>query len=495
VVSESSVEEVAAPHQAELPRRALQRRQARNIGRHLNRDALRGSVLVVSDLALYVGLRELIRGLRAGWLGASPSAFLVGAFPEGFLVGWRFAVALILSLLLVGAYRAGHARRDGTRLVQGAALASLLTLYGAFWAGDVLPTLGRLMAVTAVFGAGLVISRSLVDAVVWRLRPRVATSRALVVAHTDADWRDLAQMLNRVRDFVVVGNVTLHADSGTGVHPRLRDLGRAIEDCQAETVLLWGHLTTEEFAFAVDVALASGCRLLAGARTSVGDVEPRSVWVGGRQLVELTPPTMRGWQVGVKRAMDIAGAAVGLALAAPLFLAVSVAIVLEDGAPVFFRQRRIGRAGRPFMILKFRSMVKDAEGRLEQLRRQSIYGDERLFKVVDDPRTTRVGRFIRRTSIDELPQLINVLLGHMSLVGPRPPLPSEVESYDERHFSRFDVKPGITGPWQAGGRNSITDFEKVVRMEREYVRQWSVMEDIRILLRTIPAVLRGSGAH
>jgi lipopolysaccharide/colanic/teichoic acid biosynthesis glycosyltransferase len=97
--------------------------------------------------------------------------------------------------------------------------------------------------------------------------------------------------------------------------------------------------------------------------------------------------------------------------------------------------------------------------------------------------------------MDELPQLINVLLGHMSLVGPRPPLPSEVESYDECHFSRFDVKPGITGPWQAGGRNGITDFETVVRMEREYVRRWSVMEDIRILLRTIPAVLRGSGAH
>jgi lipopolysaccharide/colanic/teichoic acid biosynthesis glycosyltransferase len=193
--------------------------------------------------------------------------------------------------------------------------------------------------------------------------------------------------------------------------------------------------------------------------------------------------------------MDLASAIVGLGLAAPLFLLVSASIVLEDGFPVFFRQRRIGRAGRPFMILKFRSMVKDAEGRLEQLRRQSVYGDGRLFKVVDDPRATRVGRFIRRTSIDELPQLINVLLGHMSLVGPRPPLPSEVESYDDWHFSRFDVKPGITGPWQAGGRNSITDFEKVVQMENDYVRRWSVMEDLRILLRTIPVVLWGRGAH
>jgi lipopolysaccharide/colanic/teichoic acid biosynthesis glycosyltransferase len=115
--------------------------------------------------------------------------------------------------------------------------------------------------------------------------------------------------------------------------------------------------------------------------------------------------------------------------------------------------------------------------------------------MVDDPRVTRVGRFLRRTSLDELPQLLNVLAGQMSLVGPRPPLPSEVEAYEEHHYARFDVKPGITGPWQTGGRNAITDFEEVIRMESEYIRRWSFVEDLRILARTIPAVLRGSGAH
>jgi exopolysaccharide biosynthesis polyprenyl glycosylphosphotransferase len=484
------------PPTAGLPRSTLQQRQARNIGSHLYRDAVRVTVLMVSDLALYFSLHTMMTGVRQGWLGATVAQWALSAFPWGFLAGPRFPVTLLASLVVVGAYRPGAARRDGARLVKAAGLATLLILYLDLWTGSVFATLGRWAVVTMVFALGLMITRALVDALVWRFRPRVAVSRALVVAHTDADWRDLALMLARVRDFVVVGNVMLRGESGgRGIHSRLRDLGLAIQECHAETVLLWGHLTAEEFSFAVDVALASGCRLLAGARTSVGDVEPRSVWVGGRQLVELTPPTLRGWQVAVKRAMDVVGASMGLLLSVPFFLLVAIAILLEDGFPVFFRQRRVGRAGRPFHILKFRSMVKDAEGRLEELRRQSIYEDVRLFKVVDDPRITRVGRVLRRTSLDELPQLINVLLGHMSLVGPRPPLPSEVESYDDRHYSRFDVKPGITGPWQAGGRNSVTDFEAVVRMECEYVRKWSVVEDLRILFRTIPVVLRGDGAH
>jgi lipopolysaccharide/colanic/teichoic acid biosynthesis glycosyltransferase len=140
-------------------------------------------------------------------------------------------------------------------------------------------------------------------------------------------------------------------------------------------------------------------------------------------------------------------------------------------------------------------MVVEAEEQLEELRGRSLYPDSRLFKVTKDPRVTRLGRWLRRSSLDELPQLFNVLRGEMSLVGPRPPLPSEVLKYEARHYCRFDVKPGITGPWQVGGRNQITDFEGVIRLEREYIREWSVALDLKILLRTIPAVLRMEGAH
>ena len=139
-------------------------------------------------------------------------------------------------------------------------------------------------------------------------------------------------------------------------------------------------------------------------------------------------------------------------------------------------------------------MVHDAEALLDDLTPQSLYSDRRLFKVKDDPRVTRLGNFLRRTSLDELPQLWNAFVGNMSLVGPRPPLPSEVDLYEEHHYTRFDVKPGITGPWQVNGRNTITDFEEVIRLETDYIREWTIWKDLGILLRTVPAVvlMRGS---
>jgi lipopolysaccharide/colanic/teichoic acid biosynthesis glycosyltransferase len=140
-------------------------------------------------------------------------------------------------------------------------------------------------------------------------------------------------------------------------------------------------------------------------------------------------------------------------------------------------------------------MVRDAEARRTAMASQSMYGDLRLFKVKDDPRVTRVGRFLRRTSLDELPQLWNVLRGDMSLVGPRPPLPCEVELYEEHHYTRFDMKPGITGPWQVSGRNRITDFDEVLKVEFDYLRQWSIWKDVEILVRTLPEVLKMKGAH
>jgi lipopolysaccharide/colanic/teichoic acid biosynthesis glycosyltransferase len=182
-------------------------------------------------------------------------------------------------------------------------------------------------------------------------------------------------------------------------------------------------------------------------------------------------------------------------LLSPLFALISVAVYISSPGPIFFRQTRVGLGGRPFKILKFRSMVPDAESRLDDLTPESLYSDRRLFKVKNDPRVTRLGSFLRRSSLDELPQLWNAFIGNMSLVGPRPPLPSEVDLYEEHHYTRFDVKPGITGPWQVNGRNTITDFEKVIRLETDYIREWTIWKDLGLLLRTIPVVLNMRGAH
>lgn len=206
-------------------------------------------------------------------------------------------------------------------------------------------------------------------------------------------------------------------------------------------------------------------------------------------------PAPRQFPIAAKRVLDYALAGVGLVLLLPAFAVVSTVIAVASPGPIFFSQERVGKRGRMFRIFKFRTMVVGAESQRQGLHGRNMYGDSKLFKVSADPRVTRIGRVLRRTSIDELPQLLNVLRGEMSLVGPRPPLPDEVANYEPRHLARLEVLPGITGPWQVAGRNEIVSFERVFLLEAEYLQSWSLMSDLKILLRTIPVVLRMRGAH
>lgn len=208
----------------------------------------------------------------------------------------------------------------------------------------------------------------------------------------------------------------------------------------------------------------------------------------------------------LKRAIDIVGSTAALILSAPLFLAIAVAIKSTSRGPVLFRQERIGQYGQPFVFLKFRSMTDGNDAGIhKEYVKQLIAGTaERkpsngngagVFKLTQDPRVTRVGTFLRQTSLDELPQFINVLKGEMSLVGPRPPIPYEVEAYDFWHRRRLlEVKPGITGLWQVSGRSRVA-FDEMVRLDLRYAKAWSPWMDIKILLRTPRAVLLGGGAH
>lgn len=202
-------------------------------------------------------------------------------------------------------------------------------------------------------------------------------------------------------------------------------------------------------------------------------------------------PTSEG-RLLVKRLLDLSGAVVGLLLLAPILLVTAIAIKVTAPGPVFFSQVRSGRNGRKFRMHKFRSMVVNAEKLKKELEKFNEM-DGPVFKMKHDPRITRVGRFIRKTSIDELPQLFNVLVGEMSLVGPRPPLPSEVDQYKPWQRRRLSVKPGITGPWQVSGRNEI-DFEEWMRMDLEYIDNWSLWLDLRIIFLTVPVVLIHKGA-
>lgn len=197
----------------------------------------------------------------------------------------------------------------------------------------------------------------------------------------------------------------------------------------------------------------------------------------------------------LKRCMDILGGLVGVILTLILGIFVGPAIYLESPGPIIFKQTRIGTNGRRFSIYKFRSMYTDAEERLKELEAKNEMQGGLMFKMKDDPRITRVGKFIRKTSIDEFPQFFNVLKGDMSLVGTRPPTEKEFLKYEEWHKRRLSLKPGITGLWQVSGRSSITEFEDVVKLDLEYIDNWSIWEDIRILFQTVLVVLFQRGAE
>ncbi|MBQ4045602.1 MAG: sugar transferase, partial [Lachnospiraceae bacterium] len=196
----------------------------------------------------------------------------------------------------------------------------------------------------------------------------------------------------------------------------------------------------------------------------------------------------------VKRAMDILGSLVGLVISVPIIALVAIPLLLESKGGLFFKQKRVGLNGRYFYIYKLRSMYADAEERKKELEDQNVMQGN-MFKVEDDPRITRVGRFIRRTSIDELPQFFNVLKGDMSLVGTRPPTVDEFKQYRDHHKRRLSMKPGITGLWQVSGRSSITDFEQIVRLDLQYIDNWSLWMDVKILCRTLVVVFKKTGAE
>ncbi|HEY4629941.1 MAG TPA: sugar transferase, partial [Blastococcus sp.] len=213
----------------------------------------------------------------------------------------------------------------------------------------------------------------------------------------------------------------------------------------------------------------------------------------GLPLLSIEEPVFTGWRRVLKGALDRTGAALAIVLVAPILVAIAVAVRLSSHGPVLYRQERVGTYGRRFTMYKFRSMVDGADGKLADLLARNE-GHGLLFKMQRDPRVTPVGRVLRRLSLDELPQLFNVLGGTMSLVGPRPPLPREVERYDTSIRRRLLVKPGLTGLWQISGRSDLS-WEESVRLDLRYVENWSLTLDLLILWKTASAVLRSRGAY
>jgi exopolysaccharide biosynthesis polyprenyl glycosylphosphotransferase len=215
--------------------------------------------------------------------------------------------------------------------------------------------------------------------------------------------------------------------------------------------------------------------------------------LNGVPLIGTKSVSIKGWNLAVKRAIDVILSGLSLALLSPLMLIIAVLVKLESPGPAVFRQTRIGRGGRKFTVYKFRTMREGAEQEQDALRDLNE-AQGALFKIREDPRCTALGKFLRRRSLDELPQLYNVLRGEMSIVGPRPQLAGEVEQYQPWHKKRLETWPGLTGLWQVSGRSDLS-FDDMVLLDIYYVENWSLLLDLRIALKTIPTLILGTGAY
>jgi exopolysaccharide biosynthesis polyprenyl glycosylphosphotransferase len=383
-----------------------------------------------------------------------------------------------------------------------ASMVALLGMLGLSFALQVGTQLSRTLiagfgisVVLTLFGARVVLLRA------FRARARKAWTHNIVLVGSLDEAVPLIQTLRRHDNWGMKLIGVVRSDdgqstevSGATVLGRVEDLPRILERHAVDEVMVAGS----SLSVATLRMVADSCEEL-GVRFSM-DANFLGLTISRAQLTDLdgwhvlsfasTPEDAEG--LAVKRAMDVALSALALLGLSPVFLFTALAIKLEDGGPIFFGQERSGLYGRTFTMWKFRSMVTDAEKRKAELERlNEMQGP--VFKIKHDPRITRIGRLIRKTSIDELPQFWNVLNGSMSLVGPRPPLPSEVEKYERWQRRRLSMKPGITCIWQVSGRNNI-DFETWMKLDLEYIDNWSLFLDVKLLARTVPVVLLGHGA-
>lgn len=481
----------AATGLSRLPARALstgwEGRYARKV---LAADLLAISAVVPAGILLGLGTNDLNFGTRV-----SPGLPLLSA------------LLTVLCLFLARAWEPavlGHGAEEFSRLVRAVTASAVLVGMGGLalqipsvrpWAFGLIPAMGLLcllgryllrLRLHAQRAAGRCVHDALVVGSVESIadlirRTRRERSNGWVVRAACTPDHLGADGTGEIDGVPVVGDLDAVAESARAGGYRVVAIGRA----PGWTPRRLHQLAWDLEGLGADLVVDPGLMEVAGPRLHVAPVD-------GLPLLRLTQPSLTGLPRLVKAGLDRAGALLLLVAVAPVMLAVAVVVALDRG-PVLFRQTRVGRNGQTFTMLKFRSMVTDAESRRAELH-AADEGAGPLFKIRHDPRITRVGATLRRYSLDELPQLFNVLGGSMSLVGPRPPLPEEVATYDRQAQRKLRVRPGLTGLWQISGRSDLS-WEESVRLDLRYVENWSLALDGLILWKTFGTIVRGEGAY
>jgi exopolysaccharide biosynthesis polyprenyl glycosylphosphotransferase len=451
---------------------------------------------------------DLLAGAIAGLL-----AYLV-RFPSPTAVESRYLLGVVLAPLLftaaIGLARGYHLRfldsgSDELRLVLRATICvSLLAGLVSYMLRAELPR-GYLLLVCCAFGTLLVLSRCALRTVLHRLRRRGHLLHDVLLVGDDDLVVDLVGQIRREKDgglhvvgaCVPGGRSAAAEELGVPVLGDLHAVPALVRRLAVDTVAVASctemrgpalrRLSWDLEGTGVDLVVAPGLVEVAGPRLHIRPL-------CGLPLLHVEQPDLDGGRRLVKTAMDRIGSLLAVLLLSPLLIGIAIAVKTTSRGPVLFAQTRVGRSGREFQMWKFRSMQSDAEQRLADLTAQNRHGDEVLFKIARDPRVTPVGRWLRRFSLDELPQLLNVLRGEMSLVGPRPPLPGEVARYGSDVHRRLLVRPGLTGLWQINGRSDLS-WDESIRLDLRYVENWSLSMDLLILWRTLAAVVTGQGAY
>lgn len=494
--------EVASPPAEPLAESSAERREAA-IHRHTGRFASRVGILLCGDVLAILLMRAILRSaLPQSQFVARHVSDITSAGPlanpgrPGSTVFW---VALLLALAVTGSYSRHRALNSTARMTIAAVLATIAAS---------IPLAAVIGFQTAIVETSIIASLALMAIVVARRASELFLRRvwprhrgaapAIFVARVGSD------------NSAIVAAVTApggdyHAAETLRVEavPRLADVegisagaGDLIARYDAEALVLCAPLPEPHVRALLNTALSHGCQFLYQAQAlHLEGTHTRLVWYHDQPFFELGSPVLKASAVTVKRLTDLVGGTLLLAAATPLLVLIAVAIKIDSTGPVFFWHDRPGLGGKRFCMLKFRTMRVGANEERDAMVRSNPEWDRRLFKLRSDPRVTKLGGILRRWSLDELPQLWNVLRGEMSLVGPRPFIETGLEEHEDFAFRRLDTKPGITGLWQVSGRSHVLDFEDVMFLDRQYVEQWSFWLDLSIMFRTIPAIVRRTGAY
>jgi exopolysaccharide biosynthesis polyprenyl glycosylphosphotransferase len=412
----------------------------------------------------------------------------------GFLL--PILVITLGTILAAGLYGERYKRRRFSQLIKSLTLAQIV-----------------LILITYLYKPGVFVSRStfllgwffsiifvltgrlIAEQIITSLRHRGKVTRKIFLIGSPQDTliAKIALKLVTHQEFQIIGQIDLSLKENYDRWPRI--LEQISEEGVGEVfVCSWQSLSEHNDFYWSLKTLGIHMRFLP-VGLNISSQVPHIEMIGGMPTIKFSPPAIIGSDFFLKRAFDFTVAATIAILASPLLLIIAIAIKIDDPGPIFYKQTRVGLRGRHFKVWKFRTMVVNADQLMKELEAKNEIKGGVLFKMKDDPRITKVGKFLRRYSLDELPQLINVLIGEMSLVGPRPLPLRDVEGFKPHHFARQNVLPGITGLWQVSGRSNILNFENAFRLDMIYINDWSLLLDTQILFKTVKVVLGKEGAY